>query len=88
MREYRQLEIGNLLLQCSVNLILESIPFATSGVLDRPDCLREGHIPSIWKLDIVKRLAIHSSADQLSFLHGSLGQASLKPTRYHAVKLA
>ena len=82
-----QLEIGNILLQCSVNLILESIPSATSGVLEHPNCPQKGHIPAIWKLDILRRLALHNSSDQLSFLQGPLGQASPKPTRFHAVNL-
>ena len=81
------MEIGNILLQCSVNFNLESIPSATSGVLEHLDCRREDHIPSIWKLDILRRLALHSASDQFSFLQGPLGQASPKPTRFHAVNL-
>ena len=43
VREYGQLELGSILLQSSVNLILESIPSATSCVLEHPDSPPEGH---------------------------------------------
>ena len=86
-REYQQLTIGNILLQCSVQLILESIPVRCSGVLEHPDCPQEPHIPSIWKLEILRRLRAHASSDQFSFLQGPLGQVAPKPTRFHAVHL-
>ena len=82
-REYRQLEIGNILLRCAAALSVESAISGVSGIVEHPDMPRANDRPSIWKLELFKRLAQHPCVKQFSFRQGPLGQVSPKPTRFH-----
>ena len=86
-REYLQLSIGNILLKCAATLAVESARCGVSGIVEHPDTPSAADRPSIWRLPIFKRLLKHSGAHQFSFKQGPLGQASPKPTRFHATYL-
>ena len=66
-------------------LIAESVPALTSGVLAHLDCSHELHVPSCWKLDVMRRMVLHDNSVQFSFNQGPLGQLALKLTRLHAI---
>lgn len=80
-REYAQIEIGNILLRCAVELVIEVLSVGLCGLVEHPDEPSNPEYPAIWKLQIVRRMKMHKHARIVSFKQGPLGQASPKPTR-------
>ena len=87
VREYLQLRIGNLLLQCTWTLAIESLARCGAVVIDHPQCSREERMPSIWWLEIAHAMARHEQCSQFDLYQGPLGQVSPKPIRFHCNQL-
>ena len=84
-REYRQLHVGNTLLQTTGSLVADSLEAGVGGIVEHPDEPSQKTYPSIWRLPVFKRVAAHPQARVVSFEQGPLGQSSIKPTRFLAI---
>ena len=84
-REYRQLYVGNTLLQTTGSLVADSLEAGVGGIVEHLDEPSQKAYPSIWRLPVFRRVAAHPQARVVSFEQGPLGQSSTKPTRFLAI---
>ena len=81
LREYRQIQFGNVILQGALSLFADSVANGVPALVEHPAEPTKSDRPSIFRCPAVKRLLCHPAVMSHYFRQGLLGQASPKPTR-------
>ena len=80
-KEHRQVTVGSMLLGISFRLMLLSLLFGATGVLEHPaDGDTHQNSPSIWRLEITRYLCRFRNCQKVTIMQGHYGGKACKPT--------
>ena len=80
-KEHRQVTVGSMLLGISFRLMLLSLLFGATGVLEHPaDGDTHQNSPSIWRLEITRYLCRFCNCQKVTIMQGHYGGKACKPT--------